>query len=95
MTLFPSDSVEEISCKLQKIVISQFDGNTFNWTTFWNQFESSIHYIRGVSGTDKFSYLRIFLAPVTLEIISGLTLSSQKYIEATDSLINLCKTNYL
>ena len=30
----PPTPVEEISCKLPKLVISPFDGNTFNWTTF-------------------------------------------------------------
>ena len=59
-----------------------------NWTTFWDQFESSIHSKRGISDIDKFSYLRSFLAPVALETISGLTLSSQNYSEATDLLKN-------
>ena len=80
--------VEEISCKLPKLVISPFDGNTLNWTTFWDQFESSIHSKRGISDIDKFSYLRSFLAPVALETISGLTLSSQNYSEAIDLLKN-------
>ena len=59
-----------------------------NWTTFWDQFESSIHSKRGISDIDKFSYLRPFLAPVALETISGLTLSSQNYSEAIDLLKN-------
>ena len=80
----PPNSVEEISCKLPKPAISPFDGNTLNWTTFWDQFESSIHSKRGISDIDKFSYLRSFLAPVALEAISGLTLSSQNYSEAID-----------
>ena len=45
--------VEEISCKLPKLVISPFDGNTLNWTTFWDHFESSIHSKRGISDIDK------------------------------------------
>ena len=88
----PPNSVEEISCKLPKLVISPFDGNTLNWTTFWDQFESSIHSKRGISDMDKFSYLRSFLAPVALETISGLTLSSQNYSEAIDLLNNLYGT---
>ena len=59
-----------------------------NWTTFWNQFESGIHSKRDISDIDKFSYLRSFLAPVALETISGLTLSSQNYSEAIDLLKN-------
>ena len=78
----PPNSVEEVSCKLPKLVISPFDGNTLNWATFWDQFESSIHSKRGISDIEKFSYLRSFLAPVALESTSGLTLSSQNYYEA-------------
>ena len=59
-----------------------------NWTTFWDQFEPSIHSKRGISDIDKFSYFRSFLAPVALETISGLTLSSQNYSEAIDLLKN-------
>ena len=61
-----------------------------NWTTLWDQFESSIHSKRGISDIDKFSNLRSFLAPVALETISGLTLSSQNYSEAIDLLKNRC-----
>ena len=84
----PPTPIQEISCKFPKLVISPFDGNTLNWTTFWDQFESSIHSKRGISDIDKFSYLRSFLAPVALETISGLTLSSQNYSEAIDLLKN-------
>ena len=84
----PPTPVEEVSCKLSKLVISSFDGNTLNWTTFPDQFKSSIHSKVGISDIDKFSYLRSFLAPVTLETISGLTLSSQNYSEAIDLLKN-------
>ena len=73
---------------MPKLVISPFDGNTLNWTTFWDQFESSIHSKRAISDTDKFSYLRSFLAPVALETFSGLTLSSQNYSKAIDLLKN-------
>ena len=56
----PPTSGEEISCRLPKSFISPFDGNTLNWTTLWDQFESSIHSKRGISDIDKFSYLRSF-----------------------------------
>ena len=50
--------VAEISCKLPKLVISPFDGNTLNSTTFWDQFESSIHSKRCIS--DIFVFRIIF-----------------------------------
>ena len=84
----PPTPVEEISCKLPKLVFPPFDGNTLNWTTFWDQFEPSIHSKRGISDINKFSYLRSFLAPVASETISGLTLSSQNYSEAINLLKN-------
>ena len=57
-----------------------------NWTTFCDLFESSIHSKRSISGLDKCSYLRPFLAPVALEPLSELTLSSQNYSEAIELL---------
>ena len=81
----PPTPVEEISCKLPELVISPFNGNTLNWTTFWDQFEFSIHSKRSISNIDKFSYLRSFSAPVALETISGLTLSCQNYSEAIEN----------
>ena len=47
-----SNNTEQIKCKLQKVVIKEFDGDILNWQTFWDQFESNI---------DKFSYIRSFL----------------------------------
>ena len=41
----PPTPVEEISCKLPKLVNSPFDGNTLNCTTFWNQFESCLVFL--------------------------------------------------
>ena len=73
---------------MPKLVIFPLDGDTLNWTTFWDQFESSIHSKRGISDIVKFSYLRSFLAPVALETISGLTLSFQNFSETTDLLKN-------
>ena len=67
----PPTPIEETSCKFPKLVISPFDRNALNWTTFWDQFESRIHSKRGISDIDKFSYLRSFLAPVALEPFQG------------------------
>ena len=60
-----------------------------NWTTFWDQFESSIHSKSGISDIDKFSYLRSFLAPVALETISRLN----SYMEQFMNLETVTKPN--
>ena len=70
-----------------KLVISPFDGNTLNWSTSGTSL-ILVFILKEVLVTDKFSYLRSFLAPVVLETISGLTLSSQNYSEAIDLLKN-------
>ena len=68
-----SNNTEQIKCKLQKVVIKEFDDDVLNWQTFWDQFESNI---------DKFSYLQSFLCSSTHETISLLALSNQNYLEA-------------
>ena len=72
---------------MAKLVIFS-DGNTLNWTTFWEQFESIIHSKRVIGDIDKFSHVKSFLAPGTLKTISGLTLSSQNCSEVIDLLKN-------
>ena len=36
-------NVDEVMCKLLKLIIKEFDGSVLNCKTFWDQFESTIH----------------------------------------------------
>ena len=55
-----NSNVDEVMCKLPKLVIKEFDGSVLNWQTFWDQFESTIHSKTNISSIDKFSYFTSF-----------------------------------
>ena len=79
---------EDISIKLPKIILEQFDGKVQNWQTFWNRFETSIDKKDYLSEVDKFNYLIGLLGENAKECINGLTLSAENYKEAKEILIN-------
>ena len=49
-----NNNVDEVMCKLPKLVIKEFDGSVLNWQSFWDQFESTIHSKTNISNIDKF-----------------------------------------
>ena len=68
--------------KLPKLVPKKFNGDLTKWSTFWDSFESSIHYHPDLSDIDKFNYLCTLLEGTASEAISGLKLTSSNYREA-------------
>ena len=83
-----NSNVDEVMCKLPKLVIKEFDGSVLNWQTFWDQFESTIHSKTNISNIDKFSYLTSFLCKSAHDTISGLAPTNQNYLEAVQLLKN-------
>ena len=71
---------------MPKLGLSQFAGNPLDWQGFWDQFRVSIHDKSSVNDIDKFNYLKGCLKEEDQATISGLTLSSENYNEATDVL---------
>lgn len=74
--------------KLPKLTMRTFDGDLTSWVTFWDSFD---HENRDLSDVDKFNYLRSLLEKGAYDVISGLTLSADNYIEA----ITLLKKRYM
>ena len=72
----------ECKVRLPKLTLKKFDGDVTAWTSFWDSFESSIHFNTDLTDIDKFNYLRSLLELSALESIAGLTLSSTNYTEA-------------
>ena len=62
-------NIDEIMCKLPKLVIKEFDGSVLNWQTFWDQFESTIHSKTNISNIDKFGYLTSYLCKSAYDTI--------------------------
>ena len=81
-----NSNVDDVMCKLPKLVIKEFDGSVLNWQTFWDQFESTIHSKTNISNIDKFSYLTSFLCKSAHDTISGLAPTNQNYLEAVQLL---------
>ena len=83
-----NNNVDEVMCKLPKLVIKESDASVLNWQTFWDQFESTIHSKRNISNIDKFSYLASFLCKSAYDTSSGLAPANQSYLEAVQLLKN-------
>ena len=56
-----NNSEDEITCKLPKLVIKEFDGSMLNWQTFWDQFESTVHCKTNISNISNISNIDFFI----------------------------------
>ncbi|XP_064479221.1 uncharacterized protein LOC135392441 [Ornithodoros turicata] len=72
--------------KLPKLEVPKFNGELTLWTTFWDQFESSIHTNETLHKVDKFKYLKSYLTGKAATAISGLPLTNENYDAAIDIL---------
>ena len=84
-TISPSSSSRE-GVKLPKLDVPSFDGNIFNWKTFWDQFSISLHDRTTLSDSEKLVYLQQLLRDCPAKCsIKGLSWSGECYSEAVDS----------
>ena len=83
-----NNNVDEVMCKLPKLVIKEFDGSVLNWQTFWDQFESTIYSKTNISSIDKFSYLTLLLCKSAYGTIFSLAPTNENYLEAAQLLKN-------
>lgn len=81
-----SPPVHGTKVKLPKLSLPRFSGDPIKWTAFWDSYESAIHSSDGLSGVDKFNYLRSLLEGSAYEAVQGLTLSAVNYEEAVSIL---------
>ena len=69
--------------KLPKIYVPTFDGNILHGTTFWEQFEVSIHSKTRLINVQKLAYLRHALkGGLAVQVMEGLSQSADQYEEA-------------
>ena len=69
--------------KLPTLEIPTFDGSILNWTTFWEQFDISIHSRFDLATAEKLAYLRDALKNGNAKAsIEGLSRSGEQYEEA-------------
>ncbi|KAG1927518.1 hypothetical protein F2P79_024188 [Pimephales promelas] len=74
--------------KLPKLIINKFSGDISLWQDFWNQFETAIHRNDALSKTEKFNYLKTYVAGAASKAIAGLMLTDSNYDHAIDLLQN-------
>ncbi|KAG1936575.1 hypothetical protein F2P79_018552 [Pimephales promelas] len=74
--------------KLPKLIINKFSGDISLWQDFWNQFETAIHRNDTLSKTEKFNYLKTYVAGAASKAIAGLMLTDSNYDHAIDLLQN-------
>ena len=69
--------------KLPKISVPTFDGNIMNWSSFWEQFEVSIHKKENLEDVEKLAYLRDALKDGSPKlVIQGLSQTAGNYVES-------------
>ncbi|XP_042147383.1 uncharacterized protein LOC121836532 [Ixodes scapularis] len=82
-----SESIPPVSGpRLPKLDITIFKGDISHWRTFWEQFDRTIHSNRALSTTDKFQYLRRYLAGDAASAIAGLPTTERCYADAIELL---------
>ncbi|XP_040065111.1 uncharacterized protein LOC120838993 [Ixodes scapularis] len=72
--------------RLPKMDITIFKGDISHWRTFCEQFDGTIHSCRALSTTDKFHYLRRYLAGDAASAIAGLPTTERCYADANELL---------
>ena len=78
-----SSSHESKGVRLPKIEVPTFDGNLLHWTTFWEQFDVTIHSKSILTNAEKLAYLQHALKGGSArQTIKGLSRSGDQYAEA-------------
>lgn len=72
--------------RLPKLEITPFRGDLHKWSSFWEQFEGTIHNNASVSINDKFHYLRKYLVGDAAATIAGLPTTETCYTDAISML---------
>ena len=65
--------------RLPKLDLPQFDGDVLQWNTFWDSYESTIHYNSTLTPIQKFSYLKAQLVGTAAQTVAGFALTNANY----------------
>ncbi|XP_071161119.1 uncharacterized protein [Mytilus edulis] len=72
--------------RLPKLDLSYFNGDILKWQTFWDCFESSIHYNDTLTPIQKFNYLKAQLEGSAAQTVEGFALTNCNYETAVNLL---------
>lgn len=68
--------------RLPKLELKHFDGNSLQWVSFINLFDSSVHRNASVTNVAKFQYLLSVLSGEPLNLIKSLSITTANYLVA-------------
>ena len=72
--------------RLPKLDIPNFSGDAFQWKSFSDQYNATIHSSTVISHIEKFNYFKNLLTGSALESVSSLFLTDSNYERAIDLL---------
>ena len=72
--------------KLPKLDLPQFDGKYTEWTSFWDQFNASVHAEHSLSDSQKLNYLKRSLRGEAAKVISEFSITDGNYKAARELL---------
>ncbi|XP_071170914.1 uncharacterized protein [Mytilus edulis] len=72
--------------RLPKLDLPYFNGDILKWQTFWDCFESSIHYNDTLTPIQKFNYLKAQLEGSAAQTVDGFALTNGNYETAVNLL---------
>ncbi|XP_071132834.1 uncharacterized protein [Mytilus edulis] len=73
--------------RLPKLTLPTFNGNILEWPSFWDSYESAVHYNPTLTDVQKFNYLKAQLENEAAQTIAGFSLTNANYAEAVNVLI--------
>ncbi|XP_063404673.1 uncharacterized protein LOC134688131 [Mytilus trossulus] len=73
--------------RLPKLILPTFNGNILEWQSFWDSYESAVHYNPTLTDVQKFNYLKAQLENEAAQTIAGFSLTNANYAEAVNVLI--------
>ncbi|XP_063417007.1 uncharacterized protein LOC134699325 [Mytilus trossulus] len=73
--------------RLPKLTLPTFNGNILEWPSFWDSYESAVHYNPTLTDVQKFNYLNAQLENEAAQTIAGFSLTNANYAEAVNVLI--------
>ena len=85
-----TESSNRTGVKLPKFEIKRFSGDSLEWETFKETFETAIEHNKNLKKIEKFTYLRGYLEGTALQAIDGFQLTNDNYSNAW----NLLKERY-
>jgi len=75
-------SVGQYVTRLPKLTLPSFSGDPLTFQTFWDSFEAAVRNNAGLTGDQKFQYLRALLSGDAAQVIANLPLCGANYLNS-------------